>query len=74
MARVALDAHHPSDVFGGLLAGIGVLAAFAILVPHCLPATHGEVAEPLRRTDSAAATGQDIEHPAHAGQGTPPAQ
>ncbi len=71
-ARVALNAHYPSDVLGGLLAGIGILAAFAILVPHRSPATHGDVVEPTRRTQpaaatGAAATGQDIEHPAHAG-------
>jgi membrane-associated phospholipid phosphatase len=30
-ARVAIDAHYPSDVLAGLLAGIGVLGLFAVL-------------------------------------------
>ena len=35
IARVALAAHYPSDVLGGALAGIGVLATFAWLTsPH----------------------------------------
>ena len=72
VARVALNAHYPSDVLGGVLAGIAVLAAFAILVPRRSPAPRSEVVEPPRRTEpaaatGAAATGQDIEHPAHAG-------
>ena len=31
VARVAINAHYPSDVLAGLLGGIGVLATFAIL-------------------------------------------
>jgi membrane-associated phospholipid phosphatase len=31
IARVAIDAHYPSDVLAGLLAGIGVLGIFAVL-------------------------------------------
>jgi undecaprenyl-diphosphatase len=31
VARVAIDAHYPSDVLAGLLAGIGVLGLFAVL-------------------------------------------
>jgi undecaprenyl-diphosphatase len=31
VARVAIDAHYPSDVLAGFLGGIGVLAVFAIL-------------------------------------------
>jgi len=72
VARVALNAHYPSDVLGGVLAGIAVLAVFAILVPRRSPAPRSEVVEPPRPTQpaaatGAAATGQDIEHPAHAG-------
>ena len=33
-ARVALNAHYPSDVLAGFLAGVGVLAVFAILTAH----------------------------------------
>lgn len=72
VARVALNAHYPSDVLGGILAGIAVLAAFAIFVPRRSPAPHREIVEPKRRTEPAAATGaaataQDVEHHAHAG-------
>ena len=68
VARVALNAHYPSDVLGGILAGIGVLSAFALLVPRRSAATHRELVEPPRPTGSATATAnQDIEHPAHAG-------
>ena len=31
VARVAIDAHYPSDVLAGFLAGIGVLGLFAVL-------------------------------------------
>jgi len=31
IARVAIDAHYPSDVLAGLLSGIGVLGIFAVL-------------------------------------------
>ena len=31
VARVAIDAHYPSDVLAGLLAGVGVLGIFAVL-------------------------------------------
>ena len=31
VARVSINAHYPSDVLGGLLAGLGVLALFALL-------------------------------------------
>jgi undecaprenyl-diphosphatase len=31
IARVAIDAHYPSDVLAGVLAGIGVLGLFAVL-------------------------------------------
>ncbi|HEY3333931.1 MAG TPA: phosphatase PAP2 family protein [Candidatus Limnocylindrales bacterium] len=31
VARVSINAHYPSDVLGGFLAGIGVLAVFALL-------------------------------------------
>ena len=31
VARVAIDAHYPSDVLAGLLAGIGVVGLFAVL-------------------------------------------
>ena len=31
VARVAINAHYPSDVLGGLLAGIGVLGLFGLL-------------------------------------------
>ncbi|HEX6945130.1 MAG TPA: phosphatase PAP2 family protein [Casimicrobiaceae bacterium] len=31
VARVAINAHYPSDVLGGLLGGIGVLALFALV-------------------------------------------
>jgi undecaprenyl-diphosphatase len=30
-ARMAIDAHYPSDVLAGLLAGIGVVGLFAVL-------------------------------------------
>jgi undecaprenyl-diphosphatase len=31
VARVSINAHYPSDVLGGFLAGLGVLAVFALL-------------------------------------------
>jgi membrane-associated phospholipid phosphatase len=31
VARVSINAHYPSDVLGGFLAGIGVIALFALL-------------------------------------------
>ena len=34
VARVALNAHYPSDVLAGFLAGVGVLAVFALLTAH----------------------------------------
>jgi undecaprenyl-diphosphatase len=41
IARVAIDAHYPSDVLAGLLAGVGVLGLFAVLTSDRHPATHG---------------------------------
>ena len=39
VARVSINAHYPSDVLGGFLAGLGVLAMFALLSrPKASPA------------------------------------
>ena len=39
VARVSINAHYPSDVLGGFLAGLGVLALFALLSrPKASPA------------------------------------
>lgn len=36
VARVAINAHYPSDVLGGMLAGVGVLGCFALATPRDL--------------------------------------
>jgi undecaprenyl-diphosphatase len=40
VARVALDAHYPSDVLAGILAGTGVLGIFAVLTWDTRPERH----------------------------------
>ena len=40
IARVALAAHYPSDVLGGAIAGIAVLATFAWLTSHATETSH----------------------------------
>lgn len=60
VARVAIDAHYPSDVLAGLLGGIGVLATFAILTrpkePDAQPGRsgRGRASEPGRATKAPA--------------------
>ncbi len=46
VARVALDAHYPSDVLGGYLAAVGVLGIFALVVPFERPRAAPENALP----------------------------
>ena len=63
VARVAIDAHYPSDVLAGLLGGFGVLATFAILTrPSGLESERrGSSTERSgERSDVAADPGQDV--------------
>ena len=49
-ARVAINAHYPSDVLAGFLAAIGVLGLFAVLTWDRDPADHDDATRGRSRT------------------------
>ncbi|HYM82591.1 MAG TPA: phosphatase PAP2 family protein [Candidatus Dormibacteraeota bacterium] len=60
VARVAIDAHYPSDVLAGLLGGVGVLALFALLSRLSSEGSGGHGTDPRGRPPNRETHGKPV--------------